>query len=51
VDEDGRKKLDNYIREMEGTFPNRDTIYEYYVEPKGKAWIHTPFIGAITMRS
>lgn len=40
VDEDGRKRLDNFIREIEGTFPNRDTIYEYYVEPKGKSWIH-----------
>lgn len=40
VDEDSRKKIDNYIREMEGTFPNKDTIYEYYVDPKAKAWTH-----------
>ncbi|XP_030837708.1 dynein heavy chain 2, axonemal [Strongylocentrotus purpuratus] len=40
VDEDGRKKLDNYIREIEGTFPNKDTVYEYYVDPKGKSWSH-----------
>ncbi|ESP04959.1 hypothetical protein LOTGIDRAFT_184938 [Lottia gigantea] len=40
VDEDGRKKIDNYIREMEGTFPNKDTIYEYYVDPKNKTWVH-----------
>nr|XP_022345562.1 dynein heavy chain 2, axonemal-like isoform X2 [Crassostrea virginica] len=40
VDEDGRKKIDNYIREMEGTFPNKDMIYEYYVDPKGKTWVH-----------
>ncbi|KAL8578353.1 Dynein heavy chain 2, axonemal [Nucella lapillus] len=40
VDEDGRKKIDNYIREMEGTFPNKDTIYEYYVDAKNKTWVH-----------
>ncbi|XP_064639639.1 dynein axonemal heavy chain 2-like isoform X2 [Lineus longissimus] len=40
VDEDGRKKIDNYIREMEGTFPNKDTIYEYFVDPKNKTWVH-----------
>ncbi|XP_033636218.1 dynein heavy chain 2, axonemal-like isoform X2 [Asterias rubens] len=40
VDEDGRKKLDNYIREIEGTFPNKDTVYEYYVDPKNKNWAH-----------
>jgi dynein heavy chain, axonemal len=40
VDEDGRKKIDNYIREMEGTFPNKDTIYEYFVDNKNKAWAH-----------
>ncbi|XP_074657783.1 dynein axonemal heavy chain 2-like [Tubulanus polymorphus] len=40
VDEDGRKKIDNYIREMEGTFPNKDTIYEYYVDGKTKTWVH-----------
>ena len=34
VDEDGRKKIDTYNREMEGTFPNKDSIYEYYLDPK-----------------
>ncbi|KAI4898373.1 hypothetical protein NFI96_012388, partial [Prochilodus magdalenae] len=38
VDEDGRKKIDNFLREMEGTFPNKDTIYEYYVDTKNKTW-------------
>ncbi|XP_066578473.1 dynein axonemal heavy chain 2 [Amia ocellicauda] len=38
VDEDGRKKMDNFLREMEGTFPNKDTVYEYYVDPKSKTW-------------
>ena len=40
VDEEGRKKIDNYIREMEGTFPTKDTIYEYFVDGKGKTWVH-----------
>jgi dynein heavy chain len=39
VDEDGRKKLDAYIRELEGTFPNKDTVYEYYVDTKQRAWV------------
>ncbi|XP_036403568.1 dynein heavy chain 2, axonemal [Megalops cyprinoides] len=38
VDEDGRKMIDNFLREIEGTFPNKDTIYEYYVDPKTKSW-------------
>ncbi|XP_045081518.1 dynein axonemal heavy chain 2 isoform X2 [Coregonus clupeaformis] len=38
VDEGGRKKIDNFLREMEGTFPNKDTIYEYYVDTKNKTW-------------
>jgi len=40
VDEDGRKKIDAYLREVDGTFPNKDSIYEYYVEPKTRSWIH-----------
>lgn len=40
VDEDGRKKIDNFLREMEGTFPNKDSIYEYEVDPKNKTWTH-----------
>ncbi|XP_062849650.1 dynein axonemal heavy chain 2 [Trichomycterus rosablanca] len=39
VDEDGRKKMDNFLREMEGNFPNKDTIYEYYVDTKNKCWV------------
>ncbi|XP_048885226.1 dynein axonemal heavy chain 2 [Brienomyrus brachyistius] len=38
VNEDGRKKIDNFLREMEGTFPNKDTVYEYYVDTKNKSW-------------
>ena len=39
-DEDGRKKIDNYMREVEGAFPNKDSIYEYIVEPKLRTWQH-----------
>ncbi|XP_054461370.1 dynein axonemal heavy chain 2-like [Anoplopoma fimbria] len=38
VDEDGRKRMDNFIREMEGTFPIKDMVYEYYVDTKNKTW-------------
>ncbi|XP_029769486.1 dynein heavy chain 2, axonemal [Terrapene carolina triunguis] len=38
VDEEGRKKIDSYLREMEGSFPNKDTVYEYFVDPKRKNW-------------
>lgn len=27
MDEDGRKKMDNFLREMEGTFPNKVFFY------------------------
>ncbi|XP_069805044.1 dynein axonemal heavy chain 2 isoform X1 [Dendropsophus ebraccatus] len=40
VDEDGRRKIDNYLRELEGSFPNKDTVYEYFVDPKSKNWLN-----------
>ena len=39
VDEDGRKRLDAFIRELEGTFPNKDSVYEYYVDTKQRSWV------------
>ncbi len=39
VDEESRKKIDTFIRELEGTIPNKDSIYEYYVDSKQRAWI------------
>ncbi|KAJ1520022.1 hypothetical protein ONE63_004252 [Megalurothrips usitatus] len=36
VDEIGRKKLDDFVREMEGAFPLRDTIYEYFVDTRAR---------------
>ncbi|XP_037663926.1 dynein heavy chain 2, axonemal isoform X2 [Choloepus didactylus] len=38
VDEEGRKKIDSYLREIEGSFPNKDTVYEYFVDPKMRCW-------------
>ena len=38
VDEQSRKKMDNYVRELEGQFPSKDTVYEYYVDVKQKGW-------------
>eukprot|EP00002_Diphylleia_rotans_P022931 TRINITY_DN4501_c0_g1_i3.p1 TRINITY_DN4501_c0_g1~~TRINITY_DN4501_c0_g1_i3.p1 ORF type:complete len:4513 (-),score=1142.54 TRINITY_DN4501_c0_g1_i3:360-11993(-) len=38
VDEASRKKIDMYIREMDGQFPSKDTVYEYFVDPKKKGW-------------
>ncbi|XP_050431508.1 dynein axonemal heavy chain 2 [Adelges cooleyi] len=32
VNENGRKKIDIYIRELERVFPVRDTVYHYYVD-------------------
>ncbi|PIO34801.1 hypothetical protein AB205_0116420, partial [Aquarana catesbeiana] len=40
VDEDGRKKIDNYLRGIEGSFPYKDTVYEYFVDPKTKNWMN-----------
>ena len=40
VDESGRKVIDNLIRETEGTIPTKDTVYEYYVDPKNRSWVH-----------
>ncbi|KAK5609612.1 Dynein heavy chain 2, axonemal [Crenichthys baileyi] len=39
VDEDGRKKVDNLLRSIDITFPVKDTVYEYYVDPKNKSWV------------
>ncbi|XP_060835340.1 dynein axonemal heavy chain 2-like [Rhopalosiphum padi] len=32
VNEDGKKKIDIYIRKLEGVFPIRDTVYHYFVD-------------------
>ena len=40
VDEMGRKKLDNFVREMEGVFPLKDTIYEYFVDVRAHSLVN-----------
>jgi dynein heavy chain len=40
VIEDSRKKVDNFLREIEGNFPPKDTVYEYAVDIKSKNWVH-----------
>lgn len=40
LDDDGRKKVDSFIRDLEGSFPTKDTIYEYYVDFKIRTWVH-----------
>lgn len=32
VNEDGRKKINNFLREAEKVFPMNDTVYHYYVD-------------------
>nr|CAD7395754.1 unnamed protein product [Timema poppensis] len=39
VNEHGRKKIDAFIREMEGVFPLRDTVYEYFVDPRTRSFV------------
>ncbi|KMR01925.1 dynein heavy chain axonemal [Lasius niger] len=39
VDEKGRQKMDNFIREIESSFPLRDTVYEYYVDTRLRTFI------------
>ena len=39
VDEAGRKKIDNKIREMESIFPLKDSVYEYYVDTRSRSFM------------
>ncbi|XP_068785621.1 dynein axonemal heavy chain 2, partial [Struthio camelus] len=38
VDEAGRKRLDAWLRETDASFPGKDTVYDYFVDPKKKTW-------------
>lgn len=40
VDEDGRKKVDNYLREIERVFPVTDSVYHYYVDSNSVQFRH-----------
>ncbi|KAJ3115964.1 Dynein heavy chain 2, axonemal [Phlyctochytrium bullatum] len=37
--EESRRKFDMYLREIEGQFPSKDTVYEYYVDKQNKSWL------------
>ncbi|XP_043512192.1 dynein axonemal heavy chain 2 [Frieseomelitta varia] len=39
VNEESRYKMDNFIREIEGTFPIRDTVYEYFVDSRIRSFV------------
>ncbi|KAJ3335866.1 Dynein heavy chain 2, axonemal [Gonapodya sp. JEL0774] len=34
-----RRKFDMFVRETEGQFPSKDTIFEYAVDKKSKSWV------------
>jgi len=40
VDEEGRKTIDAYVRELEPSYPHKDSVFEYWVDPKKGAWAH-----------
>ncbi|KAJ3339931.1 Dynein heavy chain 2, axonemal, partial [Kappamyces sp. JEL0680] len=35
---DARKKFDSFLREIEGQFPSKDTVFEYHVDKVNKSW-------------
>ncbi|KAF7269690.1 hypothetical protein GWI33_017275 [Rhynchophorus ferrugineus] len=39
TNEEGRTKFDSLIREKEGVFPIKDTVYEYYVDVQNYAFV------------
>jgi len=38
VDEDGRAKLDGFLRDIEAQFPPAQQVYDYFVDPKKRDW-------------
>jgi len=38
VDDEGRKSLDVFLRDIEAQFPPSHKVYEYYVDPKKNDW-------------
>lgn len=39
VDEFGRSTIDNFIRELDSIFPIKETVYDYYVDPKTRSFL------------
>ena len=40
VDDDSRKDIDACMRELDAQFPHKDSVFEYWVDPKKKGWVH-----------
>ncbi|XP_067132954.1 dynein axonemal heavy chain 2-like [Centruroides vittatus] len=39
VDDSGRNKIDNLIRQLESSYPTENTVYDYYVDTLNIVWI------------
>ncbi|KAI9356982.1 dynein heavy chain and region D6 of dynein motor-domain-containing protein [Zopfochytrium polystomum] len=37
--DESRRKFDMFMREIEGLFPSKDTVYEYSVDKQTKTWV------------
>ena len=35
---ESRKRFDSFLREIEGQFPSKDTVFEYHVDKANKGW-------------
>ncbi|WIA33430.1 hypothetical protein OEZ86_006562 [Tetradesmus obliquus] len=40
LDEEGRKKFDRFMREMDTRYPSSETVFEYYVDVKNRQWLN-----------
>ena len=40
VNEDSRKEVDAAMREIDAQIPHKDSVFEYFVDAKSKAWMH-----------
>lgn len=38
LDEDGRRKFSSFLRESDQTLPTAETLFDFFVDPKKKAW-------------
>ena len=38
VDEEGRKKMDMCLREIDAQFPSKGTVYDIYIDPVKRTW-------------
>lgn len=40
LNDESRKRFDNFLREMDSRFPGNDTVFEFYVDGRKKQWQH-----------